>query len=55
MILQNSPCLPSIKDNGYLMTLVLPVFDQGLNQYLPLLFEVFMIDTDYIISINDYR
>jgi len=52
--LLRSSFLPSIKDNNYIVALSLPVFSEGVNKYLPLLFEVSMIDTDDVVAVDDY-
>jgi hypothetical protein len=48
------PCLPAVKDYGNIMPFSLPVIDEGIDQNLPLLPEISVIDTDYVVSINNY-
>jgi len=36
------------------MPFSLPVLDEGIDQNLPLLPEIAVIDTDYVVSINNY-
>jgi hypothetical protein len=48
------PCLPAVKNYGDIMPFSLPVIDEGIDQNLPLLPEISVIDTDYVVSINNY-
>jgi hypothetical protein len=37
------------------VTLSLPIFNERMNELIPLLFKVLVRDADYIVPINDYR
>jgi len=37
------------------VTFSLPIFNQGINEFIPLLLEVLVRDADYIVTINDNR
>ena len=53
MIFLGASCLPSIKDNSNFMTFSLMVFNEGINQLIPLLLEVFMINPNQVITVNN--
>jgi len=55
LVLLPFACLPAVKDNGNIMPFSFPVLDEGIDQFLPLVPEIFVVDTDYVVSINDYR
>jgi hypothetical protein len=55
MIFLGASCFPSVKNNSNGMTFFFVVFNEGLNQLIPLLFKVFMLDPNQVITVNDNR
>jgi len=55
LVLPAFSCLPAVKDYRNIMPFSFPVLDEGIDQCLPLVPEIFVVDTDYVVSINDYR
>jgi len=55
MIFLGASCFPSVKNNSNGMTFFFVVFNEGLNQLIPLLFKVVMLDPNQVITVNDNR